>query len=69
MYKCRGKEIHNAWLGVFVHVLLLLFTRTLPLTLASTCLSLMMYSYVVSKTLNFPLRSWGTKALLAAGDP
>ena len=29
----------------------------------------MMYSYVVSKTLNFPLRSWGTKARLAAGEP
>lgn len=27
------------------------------LTLARMCLSLMMYSYVVSKTLNFPLRS------------
>lgn len=29
----------------------------------------MMYSYVVSKTLNLPLRSWGTKARLAAGEP
>ena len=29
----------------------------------------MMYSYVVSKTLNFPLRSRGTKARLAAGEP
>lgn len=39
------------------------------LTLARMCLSLMMYSYVVSRTLNLPLRSWGTKARLAAGDP
>ena len=38
-------------------------------TFARMCLSLMMYSYVVSKTLNLPLRSWGTKARLAAGEP
>lgn len=39
------------------------------LTLASTCLSLMMYSYVVSSTLNLPLRRMGTNARRAAGEP
>lgn len=38
-------------------------------TLASICLSLMMYSYVVSSTLNFPLRSCGTNPRRRPGVP
>lgn len=43
-------------------------TKGFP-TFARTCLSLIMYSYVVSSTLNLPLRKMGTNARRAAGEP